>query len=104
MPGPSFALSILECELSTLTMSTHAAPMLTLTDSASRPEIPALDRASRLEMQTHQECPPGQITPLEYALTKSAPTSPLECALTKKQGGGTPLLYLHNFHPFFRLS
>src|SRR6266852_5122695 len=103
MPGPSLGLSTLECEPVTLTMSTHATPMFTLTDSASRPEIPALDRAGRSETQTHQECPPGRITPLEYALTKSAPTSPLECALTKsldlkpfrfrtykKTGGGYP--------------
>ena len=71
MPGPSFALSILDGELLPLTMSTHATPMFTLTDSAPRPEISALDRAGRLEMQTHQECPPRGISPLEYALTEN---------------------------------
>jgi len=52
-------------------MSTHATPIFTLTDSASRPEISALDRAGRLEMQTHQECPPRPISSLEYALTEN---------------------------------
>src|SRR5712692_5516993 len=46
--------------------------MFTLTDSASRLQISALDRASPSEMQTHQECPPRRITPLEYALTKNS--------------------------------
>src|SRR5713226_6937347 len=101
MPRQSFRLSILDGELSALTMSTHATPMFMQTDSASRPEISALDRAGPLEMQTHQECPPRRISPLEYALTKNAPATPLECTLTKsldlkprgmntykKQGGG----------------
>jgi len=79
MPGPSFRLSTLDCELLALTMSTHATPMFTLTDSASRPEISALDRAGSLEMQTHQECPPRWISPLECTDTKNAPASPLEC-------------------------
>src|SRR5712692_4877798 len=90
MPGPSPALSTLDpldWELLALTMSTHATPMFTLTDSAFRPEISALDRAGSLKMQTHQECPPGPLTPLEYALMKNAPATPLECALTKKGGG-----------------
>ena len=85
MPGPSFnfQLSTLDCELLVLTMSTHAAPMFTLTDSASRPKISALDRAGRLEMQTHQKCPPGPISPLECTDTKNASASPLECTDTK---------------------
>src|SRR5713101_7432365 len=37
-------------------------------------------------MQTHQTCPPSRITPLEYALTKNAPVSPVECALTESLG------------------
>src|SRR5713226_6096073 len=105
MPGPRFRLSTLDCELLALTMSTHATPMFTLTDSASRPEISALDRAGLLEMQTHQECPPRWISPLECALTKNAPASPFKYALTKsldlkprgmntykKKGGGGGLL------------
>src|SRR5712692_7651696 len=85
MHGPGSRPSILDCELLALTMSTHAAPMFTLTDSASRSEISALDRAGPLEMQTHQEYPPRWITPLEYALTRHrrAPASYLESALTK---------------------
>jgi len=84
MPGPCFQLStLLDCEPLAQIMSTHATPMFTLTDSASRPEISALDRAGSLEMQTHQECPPRPLSPLEYALTKNAPASLLECALTK---------------------
>src|SRR5712692_6375679 len=107
MPGPSFRLSILDGEILALTMSTHAAPMFTLTDSASRPEISALDRAGPLEMQTHQECPPRWLSPLEWIITRHrrVPTSPLESALTKllalksfrfrtyvKHRGGTPSL------------
>ncbi len=71
MPGPCFRLSTLDGELLALTMSTHPTPMFTLTDSASRPEIAALNRAGPLEMQTHQECPPRRISPLEYALTEN---------------------------------
>ena len=71
MPGPSFRLSILDCELLALTMSMQAAPMFTLADSASRPEISALVRAVRLEMQTHPECPPRRTSLLEYALTEN---------------------------------
>jgi len=82
MPGPSFVPSILDCELLALTRSTHATPMFTLTDSASRPEISALDRAGPLEMQTHQKCPPRRISPLECTDTKNAPASPLECTDT----------------------
>src|SRR5712692_9079730 len=84
MPGPNFRLSILHCELLALTRSTQATPMFTLTDSASKPEISALDRAGRLEMQTHQKCRPRRLTPLEYALTRHrrAPASSLESALT----------------------
>ncbi len=37
--------------------------------------------ARSLEMQTHRKCPPKRITPLEYALTKNVPATPLECAL-----------------------
>src|SRR5712692_1154826 len=106
MPGPNFRLSILHCELLALTRSTQATPMFTLTDSASKPEISALDRAGRLEMQTHRKCPPRRLTPLEYALTRHrrAPASYLESALTKllalksfrfrtyvKHPGGIPL-------------
>src|SRR5713226_1354321 len=104
MTGPKFALSIPDCELFALTMSTHATPMFTLTDSASRPASSAPNRAGPLEMQTHQKCPPGRISPLEYALTKNALVSPLELTLTKsldlkprgmntykKQGGGGPI-------------
>ncbi len=85
MPGPSLGLSTLDGELLALTMSMHATPMFTLNDSASRPEISALDRAGRLEMQTHEKCPPRRLTPLEYALARHrrAPASPLESALTK---------------------
>ena len=116
MPGPRFRLSTLDCELLALTMSTHATPMFTLTDSASRPEISALDRPGRLKMQTHQICPPGHVNPLEWVATRHLRTlaNPLESALTtllalksfrfrtyKKTGGGTPLLYLFDFHPFF---
>src|SRR5713226_3110854 len=103
MPGPCFRLPILDWERLALTMSMQATPMFTLTDSASRPEISALDRASPSEMQTHQECPPRPISALEYALTKNAPTTSLECALTisldlkppgmntyKKHPGGSP--------------
>src|SRR5712692_5857703 len=98
MPGPSFRLSTLDCELLALTMSTHAAPMFALTDSASRPEISALDRAGSLEMETHQECPPRRITPLEYALTKNAPASLLECALTKTKDLNTPEMNTYKKH------
>src|SRR6266849_8769788 len=85
MPGPNFRVSPVDCELLALTMSMQATPMFTPIDSASRPEISALDRAGRLEMQTHQKCPPRWITPLEYPLTRHrrAPASPLESALTK---------------------
>jgi hypothetical protein len=85
MPGPSFRLSILDCELLALTMSTHVTPMFTLTDSASRPEISALDRAGRLEMQTHKKCPPRHVNPLEWVGTRHrrVPASPLESALTR---------------------
>jgi len=78
MPGSSFRLSILDCELLPLTRSTHATPMFTLTDAASRPEISALDRAGRLEMQTHQECPPRRLTPLECTLTNNGLVGSLE--------------------------
>ncbi|SRR5712692_98716 len=79
MPGPNFAPSILDCELLALTRSTHATPMFTLTDSASRPEISALDRAGSLEMQTHEKCPPRRISPLECTLTNNGPVGSLEC-------------------------
>ena len=108
-PGQAFnfQLSTLDCELLVLTMSTHAAPMFTLTDSASRPKISALDRAGRLEMQTHQECPPRRLTRLECTLTKNGLLSSLECTDTnsldlkfhgitlfqKKGGGGA---YFHS--------
>jgi hypothetical protein len=82
MPGPNFRLSTLGGELLALTKSTHATPMFRLTDSAPRLEISALDGAGPLEMQTHRKCPPGWISLLEYALTKNAPASSLECALT----------------------
>src|SRR5713226_363 len=85
MPGPSFRLSTPDYELLALTMTTHATPMFTLTDSASRPEVSALDRAGSLEMQTHQICPPRRLSPLEWIVTRHrrAPASLLESALTK---------------------
>src|SRR5712692_4985632 len=85
MPGPCFRLSTLDGELLALTMSTHVTPMFALTDSASRPEISALDRAGRLEMQTHQICPPRRLSPLEWIVTRHrrAPASSFESALTK---------------------
>src|SRR5713226_2081101 len=86
MPGPNFRPSILDCELLPLIMSTHATPMFMLTDSALRPEISALDRPGRLEMQTHRKCPPRWISPLECvaAHRRTVPASPLESALTKQ--------------------
>ena len=85
MPGPSFRLSTLDGELLALTVSTHATPMFTLTHSASRPKISALDREDPLERQTHQEYPPRCISLLDYALARQrrAPASPLESALTR---------------------
>src|SRR5713101_6258314 len=106
MPGPSFRLSTLDCELLPLTMSAQATPMFVVTDSASRPEISALDRAGPLEMQTHQKCPTRRLSPLEWKITRHrrAPASSLESALTTllalksfrfrtyvKHPGGTPL-------------
>jgi len=106
MPGPNFRLSILDCDLLALTRSTQATPMFTLTDSASRPEISALDRAGPLEIQTHQKCPTRRLSPLEWITTRHrrAPASSLESALTTllalksfrfrtyvKHPGGTPL-------------
>src|SRR5712692_11905713 len=103
MPGPTFRLSTLEGELLALTMSTHATPIFTLTDSDSRQEISALDRAGSLEMQTHRQCPPRHVNPLEWVATRHLRTlaNPLESALTsflalksfgfstyKKIGGG----------------
>ncbi len=82
MPGPSFRLAILDRELLALTMSTHATPMFTLTDSASRTEISALDRAGPLQMQTHRQCPPRRLTRLECALTKNGLAGSLECPVT----------------------
>ncbi len=94
MPGPSSGLSPLDCELLTLAMPAHATPMFTLTDSASGPAILGLERAS----------------PLECALTKNAPASLLESALTKlldlksfrfhtykKHPGGSPLFFFLYF-------
>src|SRR5713226_6939388 len=85
MPRPCFRLATLDCELLALTMSTQATPIFTLTDSASRPEISALDRAGPLEMQTHQKCPPRRLSPLECvaAHRRTVPPSSLETALTK---------------------
>src|SRR5713101_443255 len=85
MPGPSFRLSTLDCELLPLTMSAQATPMFVVTDSASRPEISALDRAGPLAMQTHEECPTRRLSPLEWIITRHrrAPASYLESALTK---------------------
>ncbi len=60
-------------------MSTHATPMFSLTGSASRLQISALDRAGPLEMQTHQECPPRRITRLERTLTNNRLVGSLEC-------------------------
>jgi hypothetical protein len=79
MPGPSFRLSTLDGELLALTMSTHATPMFTLTDSVSGPEISALDRADPLGMYTHQECPPRRLTPLECTLTNNDFVGSPEC-------------------------
>ncbi len=72
MPGPSFRLLA-------LTMSTHATPMFTLTDFASRPQISELERAGPLERQTHQKSPPRQITPLVCTLTNNGFVDSLEC-------------------------
>jgi hypothetical protein len=85
MPGLNFARSPVNCELLALTVSTHATPMFTLTHSASRPKISALDREDPLGRQTHQEYPPRWISLLDYALTRRrrAPASPLESALTR---------------------
>ena len=105
MPGPCFRLSILDCELLALTMSTQATPMFTLIDSASKPEISPLDRAGSLERQTHQECLPRRINPLEYALTEICACksfrirtynliglkAPWNEHLQKKGGWGVPL-------------
>jgi len=82
MPGPSFRLSILDGELLALTMSTQATPISTLTDSASRPEISALNRAGRLEMPTHRKCPPRGITSLECTLTDNGLAGSLECPVS----------------------
>jgi hypothetical protein len=71
MPGPNFRLSPVDGELLARTLSTQATPMFTLTGSASRPEISAFDRACPLEKHSHRKCPPGRITPLEYALTEN---------------------------------
>src|SRR5712692_11073254 len=79
MSGLSFRLSILDGGPLVLTMSTHATPMFTLTDSASRPEISALDREGRLERQTHQECPPRRLTRLECTLTNNGLVGSSEC-------------------------
>src|SRR5712692_772238 len=109
MPGLSFRLSILDGQLLAPTKSTHANPMFSLTDSASRPEISGLDRAGSLEMHTHQKCPPKRVNPLECVAThhRRAPASLLESALTKllalksfrfctyvKHPGGPPLFFL----------
>src|SRR5713226_3887826 len=85
MPGPSLGLSTLDCEPLPLTRSTHATPMFTLTDSASRPELSALDRAGPLAMQTHEECPTRRLSPLEWIITRHrrVPASYLESALTR---------------------
>src|SRR6266849_2728684 len=72
-------LSIVNCALA---MSALANPMLPRTGHTSGPASSAPNRADRLEMQTHQLCPPGQINPLEYALTKNGFVNPLESALT----------------------
>jgi hypothetical protein len=82
MPGPNFAPSILDCEFMAATVSAQATPMFTLTDSASWPEVSALGRAGRLELQTHQACPPRQISPLECALTDNGLGGSLECPVT----------------------
>ncbi len=112
MPGPYFRLSILDGELLALTRSTHATPIFTLTDSASRSEVSALDRAGPLEMQTHEKCRPRRISSLEYALTKNVPATPLERTLTKsldlkspgmntykKEGGGNSTPQQKNLIP-----
>src|SRR5712691_8716541 len=82
MPGPYFQLSPVDGEPSALTMSTHATPRLTPTDSASRPEISALARAGSLEMQTRQKHPPRQISPVECTLTNTGLKGSLECPVT----------------------
>ncbi len=108
MPGPTLGLSTLDCEPLPLTRSTHATPMFTLTDSASRPEISALGRAGPLEMPTHQDCPPRRISPLEYALTNNRACksfgirtynfiglkAPWNEHLQKRGGGGGPSIFL----------
>ncbi len=95
-------LSIANCALA---MSALANPMLPRTGRTSGPASSAPNRAGPLEIQTHQLCPPGHISPLEYALTKNGLVNPLESALTefldlklfrfrtykKRGGGGVPL-------------
>ncbi len=66
-----------------LPMTALPNPILPRTGPTSRPANSVLNRAGPLEMQTHQECPPRRITPLECTLTKNAPVSSLECTVTK---------------------
>src|SRR5712692_8007015 len=97
-------LSIANCAPA---MSALANATLPRTGHTSGPASSAPNRAGPLEMQTHQECPPRRISPLEYALTKNAPATPLEFTLTKsldlksfrfrsykKRGGGGCLVHV----------
>src|SRR5712692_792367 len=65
-------LSIANCAPA---MSALANATLPRTGHTSGPASSAPNRAGPLEMQTHQECPPRRISPLEYALTKNAPAT-----------------------------
>ncbi len=64
-------------------MSAPANSIFPQTAHTFRPASSAFNRAGSLEIQTHQDCPPRRISPLEYALTKNAPASSLESALPK---------------------
>ena len=46
--------------------------------------------AGSLEMQTHQECPPGRITPLECTLTNNCLVGSLECPVTNSLDLNSP--------------
>src|SRR5713226_9241194 len=64
--------------------------MFMLTDSASKPEISALDRAGPLELQTHQEGPPRRLTRLECTLTNNGLVGSLECPVTNSLDLNSP--------------
>ncbi len=94
-------------------MSALASLMLPRTDRTSGPGSSAPNRAVPLEMQTHQECPPRRVTPLECTDTKNGLISPLECTDTnsldlksfrfrsyKKHRGGPLPLQPFSISPF----